>query len=102
MKFNSELLKVTQNIDKNRFEVKIGESIAIAEYSITAGELILTHTEVPVALEGNGIASRLAKVAFKYARENDLKVLPLCPYMAAYARKHQDVQDVLLEYFKRK
>jgi len=100
MKHNIDLLKVIQNTAKNRFEIKIDESTAIAEYMITAGKIVLTHTEVPEALEGNGIASRLAKFAFKYAKENDLKVLPLCPYMAAFARKHPEVQDVLIDSFK--
>lgn len=100
MKYNTDLLKVTQNEDKNRFEIQIDDHTAVAEYIIKGGKLVLTHTEVPEVLEGNGIAGRLAKYAFQYAKDNDLKVMPLCPYMAAYVKRHPEVREVVLPAFR--
>lgn len=100
MNMDKESLIVTQNIEKNRFEIQIEEAFAIAEYMITGGKLALTHTEVPVAFEGNGIGGVLAKYAFQYAKDNDLKVLPLCPYMSAYVKRHPEVREVVLEHLR--
>jgi predicted GNAT family acetyltransferase len=100
MNLNKENLKVTQNEAEDRFEIKIEDHVAIAEYIIKGGKLVLTHTEVSKELEGNGIGGLLAKFSFQYARDNDLKVLPLCPFMAAYVRRHPEVRDVVLDSFK--
>lgn len=54
------------------------------------GRIVLSHTEVPKAMEGQGVGSKLAKAAFAYAKENELKVMPLCPFMASYLRRHRD------------
>lgn len=54
------------------------------------GRIVLSHTEVPKAMEGQGVGSKLAKAAFAYAKENELKVMPLCPFMASYVRRHRD------------
>lgn len=68
---------------------------AVAEYIEVTQKLILTHTEVPRGLEGNGIASHLAVGALTYAKENGLVVMPLCPYMAGYIARHPEWKSIL-------
>lgn len=87
---------VLNNEEKRRFEVEIDGQTAVAEYIKTAQKLILTHTEVPRALEGNGIASHLAKTALNYAKSEGLQVMPLCPYMAGYIARHPEWKSILM------
>ena len=79
-----------------RVSIKYGDgSIAIAEYTLPAGKIMFTHTEVPEAHEGKGIGTMLIEFALAAARERGLKVIPICPFFAAYMQEHADVQDLL-------
>lgn len=95
-----EKFNVVNNEEKKRFEVKINGYLAVCEYIKLKTKIIFTHTEVPPALEGQGIGSMLAKTALDYARANELKVQPLCPYIAAYMKKHPEYQDLLMDGFR--
>ena len=89
-------LTVRDNPDRNRFEIDLGEgSVAIAEYTLPAGKIMFTHTEVPEAHEGKGIGTTLIRFALDFARQRGLKVIPICPFFAAYMQKNADVQDLL-------
>ncbi len=87
---------VRDNVEKHRFEIDLGDgSIAIAEYDLDPGKIVFTHTEVPPRHEGQGIGSVLIRFALKSARERGLKVVPICPFFAAYFKKHSEEQDLL-------
>lgn len=89
-------LTVRDNPDRGRFEIDLGDgSLAIAEYTLPAGKIMFTHTEVPEAHEGKGIGTTLIRYALDAARERGLKVIPICPFFAAYMQKNADVQDLL-------
>jgi predicted GNAT family acetyltransferase len=89
-------LTVRDNPDRRRFEIDLGDgSLAIAEYTLPAGKIMFTHTEVPEAHEGKGIGTTLIRFALDAARERGLKVIPICPFFAAYMQKNADVQDLL-------
>lgn len=96
----SETLQALNNTAKHRFEVSLDDQTAFAEYKLAAGEITLTHTEVPQAFEGRGVGSQLAKAALGYAREHGLKVVPLCPFMAAYITKHPEWHDLVKDSFR--
>ncbi len=87
---------VTHQPEDSLFIIKIGEDMAYQEYIQTKTDLVISHTEVPKALEGKGLGSLLAKNALEYAEANSLKVMPLCPFMAAYVRKHYEEYKHLL------
>ena len=87
---------VRDNAEKHRFEIDLGDgSFAIAQYRLPAGKIMFTHTEVPPAHEGKGIGSLLVRTALASARERGLKVIPICPFFAAYIKKHAEEQDLL-------
>ena len=87
---------IRDNAEKSRFEADLGDgSFGIAEYQLAHGKIIFTHTEVPRAHEGQGIGSALIRFALKSARERGLKVIPVCPFFAAYIDKHAEEQDLL-------
>lgn len=87
---------VTDNVERHRFEIDLGGgSFAIAEYTLPAGKIMFTHTEVPPAHEGQGLGTRLIQAALASARERGLQVIPICPFFAAYMRKHAEEHDLL-------
>ncbi|GAB3523249.1 GNAT family N-acetyltransferase [Emticicia fontis] len=93
--------QVKHQPDDNLFLINIGNDMAYQEYIKKQDEIIITHTEVPRELEGKGLGSLLAKNALQYAEENNLKLNPLCPFMAAYVRKHyNDYKHLLSSDFK--
>ena len=93
----AETVEVINNTERSRFEVRLGEDVAFAEYRLKPGRIILPHTVVPAAFEGKGVASALARAAFGYARDNALTVIPTCPFMSAWIKKHPEAQDVVDE-----
>lgn len=87
---------IRDNVEKHRFELDLDDgSTAVAEYNLHPGKIIFTHTEVPPAHEGQGIGSALIRFALKSARERGLKVIPICPFFAAYFKNHAEEQDLL-------
>jgi predicted GNAT family acetyltransferase len=93
---------ISDNAEKHRFEVELGDgSFAIAEYNLLRGKIVFTHTEVPAAHEGQGIGSALIRFALAAAREHGLQVIPVCPFFAAYIKKHTEEQDLLDPTFRK-
>ena len=87
---------VRDNPDHHRFEIDLGDgSFAIAKYTLPAGMIMFTHTEVPPEHEGKGIGSALIRAGLAAARERGLKVIPICPFFAAYMKSHDDTHDLL-------
>jgi len=101
MSRNPDFPPVSQNTAKRRFEVEISGQLAFAEYILTKdGRLVITHTEVPPALEGQGIASHVIKATLEHARSANLQVMPLCPFAAAYIRRHSEYRDLVMRGFR--
>jgi predicted GNAT family acetyltransferase len=90
-----EALEVVDNQKDHRFEVHLGSDVAFAEYQLVQGGIILPHTLVPEVFEGKGVGSRLARHAMAYARDRGLKIIPLCPFMAGYMKKHPETHDLV-------
>ena len=89
-------MKVLDNSERHRFEIDLGDGqFAFAEYTLPAGKIMFTHTEVPESHEGRGIGTVLIEAGLAAARERGLKVIPICPFFAAYMQKHAEVQDLL-------
>jgi predicted GNAT family acetyltransferase len=71
--------------------VRIGEMVV----SISGDNLTVYHTEVVPEAEGHGYAKQLLDAMVAYARENNLKVIPLCPYVHAQFKRHpNDYADI--------
>ena len=94
-------VSVVNNPEQHRFETRVEGHLAIAEYNLIRGGIVFTHTEVPKELEGRGIGSALIRAGLAHARENNLKVTPICPFFAAYMKKHAEVQDLLSPGFRK-
>jgi len=94
---------VRDNVERKRFEIELGGgAVAIAEYTLPEGIIMFTHTEVPPEHEGKGIGKALIVAGLAAARERGLKVIPICPFFAAYMQKHEEVQDLLDDVWRRR
>jgi predicted GNAT family acetyltransferase len=87
--------EIRNNPDQKRYELAVGGDLAVVTYNLSEPNLMITETLVPQKLEGQGIASRLARHALADARERGLLILPVCPFFSAYFQKHPDQADVL-------
>lgn len=86
---------VRDNKAEHEFELVVEGHRAIAAYQIEGDTIVFTHTIVPKAIEGRGVASRLIRGALDQVRDRGLKVIPQCPFVAAYIKRHPDTQDLL-------
>jgi predicted GNAT family acetyltransferase len=81
-----------------RFTADLGGTAAYISYRELDGSVLdLDHTFVPRALRGRGIASQLTAHALDYARRRGFRVVPSCPFVAAYVARHSEYRDLLGE-----
>lgn len=86
--------EVVHNEAAQRFEIRNPEGTAFVEYKPYKNGIAYTHTEVPPALEGKGLAGTLARYVLDYARDKNLEVLPLCPYIKGYIDRHEEYRSI--------
>ena len=92
---NDEELTVTHRADASRFEATLDGHRSVLDYDRDGDAMRLTHTAVPPALRGRGIAGKLTAAALDFARDNSLKVVPQCSYAAAYLERHPEYQSLV-------
>lgn len=81
---------------KGRFYTEDG--LAEIVYSwFQPGGIIIEHTEVDPSLEGKGVGKQLVVTLINWARENEIRVIPLCPFAKALISRKPELQDVLFE-----
>jgi predicted GNAT family acetyltransferase len=76
------------------FEAIIDGQRCVADYRRDGSVIRMTHTVVPPALEGRGIAAQLVEAALVWARSEGLKVDPVCSYVRVYIKRHPQWQDL--------
>ena len=92
----SRMLDAVRDIKAlHRFEMDAGADTAVAYYGLAPGVITLTHTEVPAALWGQGIGSRLVRGVLEAARAQGLKVVPRCSFVSAYLGQHPEFNDLV-------
>lgn len=90
---------VRNNPDRKQFETEGGR--ALLAYREDDGRIDLLHTEVPDELEGQGIGGALVKAALEHARAANLQVVPSCPFVGSYLRRHLEYVDLVAEEYRR-
>ena len=73
------------------------KQLAEMTYSLSGEDsMIIDHTEVDEVLKGQNVGNQLLNRAVEYARENNLKIFPLCPFArAVFKKRHEEFKDVL-------
>ena len=84
------------NGKKGHFYIEAEGREAAGMYYVWAGEkMIIEHTDVDDAYGGRGLGKQLLVAAVKYARDNNIKIIPLCPFAKAMFDKTPEYRDVL-------
>jgi predicted GNAT family acetyltransferase len=89
-----------QNLDivhhpiPGRFAVQVEGEQAYLDYQTAGSTMHVTHTLVPDAIAGRGIAGRLVQAALNHARHEGWKVKPLCSYADAWMARHPEYADL--------
>jgi len=90
-------LDIKDNPAARRFETTVEGQTAFIDYKLRPGVMTVLHTEVPPPLEGRGIAGAMTRHVLEHIAQQGLKVVPLCPYMSAYLKKHPEYQHLVQE-----
>lgn len=79
------------------FMEKDGQRLAAMEFTMAgADKMIIDHTEVDETLKGRGAGRKLLNRLVEYVREQEIKVIPLCPFAHSVFKKDPEIRDVLL------
>ena len=81
---------VRDNPALNRFEMNVGDAMAFANYRIAGDNVIITHTETPRALRGQGLASQLVEGALHLIAARNQKVVAGCSFVVDYLHRHPE------------
>ena len=88
---------VVDNPAELRYELLVGGELeGLIRYRTEPGVVVLVHTEVFPSVEGGGLGSRLVAGALDDIRTRGLRVVPLCPFAAAYVRRHPEYADLVV------
>ncbi len=93
---------VTDNTAKNRFELELDGETAFLLYKREGAFINLIHTEVPAALQGKGVGSKLVGGALRLIREQKLTAIPSCPFVVDYLKRHHEYLDIVAAEHRRR
>jgi len=85
---------IQNNEAYSRFETTVEGHLSVVDYELDGSVLRITHTVVPPALEGRGIAGALVSAALAHARAHGLKVDAQCPYARSYMDRRPETHDL--------
>ena len=89
-------LKVLHDREGQRFCVKLEGYEACLMYRQKDKEIDLYHTYVPEVFRGRGLAEKLCRAAFEYAKQKNLIVIPSCSYISdTYLRRHPEYEPIV-------
>ena len=94
-------LELIKNEKESQFEMVVDGHTAIIVYKESPGKIALIHTEVPPVLEGKGVATAIIEKALNYIEQNNLKLVPLCPVVVAYVKRHPGWKRIVDDGVKR-
>ncbi len=91
-------ITVADNTDQKRYEIRSdGELAGFLTYRLHSELIELVHTEIDEEFEGRGLGSQLISFALDDARERGLAVLPFCPFVNDYIKRHRQYVDLVPE-----
>lgn len=86
---------VRDNPSRGRYELEVDGQIVFLTYRRDGETLYIPHVEAPPTLRGTGAAGRLMEGVMGIARAENLKVVPICGYAAAWLRRHREWRDLM-------
>ncbi|MCQ9328363.1 GNAT family N-acetyltransferase [Pelistega suis] len=89
-------MTITHHPEKQQFTIEVEGHTAHIDYELANNVMDITHTIVPEAIGGRGIAGQLMEAALNTAKEKAWKVIPSCSYAAVYIKRHPEFADLLI------
>lgn len=86
---------VHDNPQRHRFEAEVEGALCYAEYELGPGTISFTHTLVPQALRGRGIATRLVQAGLAAAQAQRREVIPMCSVFSEYMQHRPETHPLL-------
>ena len=87
---------ITHDAANRRFETVVEGAQCTLDYELAGTTMTITHTRVPKAVGGRGIAAALMEAALVHARASGWRVVPKCSYAVAYLGRHREWADIVL------
>ena len=94
MQVNLEKLQIIHNEADNTFEVWIDGYRSKLDYIQEGKNFVITHVGVNPLHRGQGVAAKIVEAGLQYARQNALRVIPMCSYAAAYIRRNPEYLEL--------
>lgn len=89
-------ITVVDNPERRRFEVRDGRKVlGWTTYEQTSELIVFHHTEVKPRHEGRGLGSLLVRSTLDHVRDQEMRVLPLCPFVNGWIERHPDYADLV-------
>lgn len=90
--------RVTDDPAESRFEIFDDDELAgFADYHRSGDRLTVVHTEIDERFGGRGLGSTLVEATLTAAREQGLRVLPVCPFVRSWIARHPDYKSLVPE-----
>jgi len=99
MKTEFEPIPLLKNEIKKRFEIEINGHFAFINYGERENQIALVHTETEPELVGTGAAAAVVEKTLQFIKDSGKKLLPFCPYVFAFIKKHQEWKAIVDEKF---
>jgi predicted GNAT family acetyltransferase len=87
--------EIRHNESSHRFEAGHAPHLARLDYHLSRHSVDMLHVEVPEEYQGQGLAGKLVSTALNWARQKGLNVIPSCPYVKVYIKKHPEFADLI-------
>lgn len=85
---------IERDDETNRYELFVGDALAgYVEYKLRPGRIVFIHTIIDPDFEGQGLGSRLARHVLDDAVARGERIVPRCPFIAAYLRRHSGWEE---------
>lgn len=95
MKPEFETVELKKNEAKKRFELEYNGHLGFINYGEFGKSIALVHTEIEPELQGTGAGTALVEKTLQYLKDNGIEVLPYCPYVFAYIKKHPEWKAIV-------
>jgi predicted GNAT family acetyltransferase len=88
--------RVVDNPESKRYELWVGDTLAgTIVYRARPDEVVLVHTEIDPAFEGQGLGAKLVAGALDDVRRRGLAIVPLCRFVRSYLERHPEDADLI-------
>ena len=94
MQVDLDKLEITHNEQKNVFEVWIDGQLSKLDYIQEGKNFVITHVGVYPEHRGQGLAAKIVEAGLQYAKNNSLRVIPMCSYAAAFIRRNPQYMEL--------